>query len=331
MVDYFYGSARVRALETELLGREALLHLTETATVNDAYALLEELGFSVESDQRQSQREAMLSMRLTRVYHEIAELTEEHPCAAFALWRYPYDCNNLKAAIKCFLRNRSCDGLLSSLGTVSEADATAAVQTDCFDLFPAQMAQAAADAVRLYAKTKNPQQIDLLLDKACYADMLDAAEQSGVAYAVELIKAKIDYANLVMCVRVMRMNSGEAGRALLYDALLDGGTLSFDFLMGLYDMEERQLWERLLYTDYKRFSEAVGSVHPTLTVIECCADNAWMEKVKTAKFVACGPEVLIGYLLGVECEVRNLRVILAGKEAGLASQTVWERVRDSYV
>ena len=331
MFDYFYSSARVRALEVGLLGREAMLRLSESASLREAYAMLEELGWTVKSKDGQYLREEMLENRLTSAYREILELTEGIDTRIFALWRYPYDCNNLKGAIKCFARDLPCEGLLSALGTVEAQNAVSAVRDANFDAFPTHMAQAASEAISSYAKTKNPQMIDLLLDRACYLDMLEAAEESGVEYAAALVRAKIDLINLVTCVRVMRMNQGEAGRSLLCDALLLGGTLSESFLMELYDMEERQLWERLLYTDYKSFSEAVGSHSPTLTVVERSADNAWMEKIKEAKFISCGPEVLIGFLLGVECEVRNLRVILAGLAAGISGDTVRERVRESYV
>ena len=47
--------------------------------------------------------------------------------------------------------------------------------------------------------------------------------------------------------------------------------------------------------------------------------------------VPYGPPPLIGYLLGSEYEVRNLRILLAGLEAGLPAATLRERMRESYV
>lgn len=276
-------------------------------------------------------RDAGLLARLSGAYREIKQLTEEKNTAVFDLWRYPYDCNNVKAAIKCFIRGIDPVAMLLDFGTVSIDEIQKAVRSNDFSALPSHMQAAAGEAVKIYSKTRNPQQIDFMLDRACYMDMLDAAEKSGVEYAVKLVKSKIDLINLAICVRALRMQSGEAGKTLLSDALLDGGTLDHAFLLELYAMEERQLWERLLYTDYKRFAEAISTQTPTLTEVERAADNAFMELVREAKFIACGPEVLIGYLLGVECEVRNLRIILAGKAAGLNAETVMERIRESYV
>ena len=127
------------------------------------------------------------------------------------------------------------------------------------------------------------------------------------------------------------MRSGEAGALLLQEALLDGGTLSKNDVASLYQKEERQIWEHLLYTDYKGFAEMMTSNEPSLTEIERAADDFWMSFVRDARFIPCGAEVLVGYLCGVEYEVRNLRVLLAGKAAGLAGETVWERIREGYV
>ena len=53
-----------------------------------------------------------------------------------------------------------------------------------------------------------------------------------------------------------------------------------------------------------------------------------MDNFFSLQTLAC---VLIGYLLGSEYEVRNLRILLAGLEAGLPAATLRERMRESYV
>ena len=56
-----------------------------------------------------------------------------------------------------------------------------------------------------------------------------------------------------------------------------------------------------------------------------------MQRIREARLIPYGAPPLIGYLLGSEYEVRNLRIVLAGVEAGLPMQTVRERIRESYV
>ena len=61
------------------------------------------------------------------------------------------------------------------------------------------------------------------------------------------------------------------------------------------------------------------------------ADNLWLDKAKSAKRVTFGAPVLVGYIAALEYEVKNLRIIIAGKDAGLPAQTIKERMRASYV
>ncbi len=331
MSDYFYSSARVRALETAIVGAEALVRLAQATSAEAAYAQLAEYGITVRRDPsgRAEVEETLLS-RLRAAYAELETLIAEQDPRAVMLWRYPYDCNNLKAAIKGFLREIDPLPMTFDFGTVPTEEVCRAVRTKDFSSLPHVLSRGAEEALAVYARTKDPQRIDLTLDRACYREMLDAAEQSGVAFAVRLVKARIDLVNIITCIRVMRMNCGSAGELLLAEALLEGGVLPRDLFEALFHMEERQALERLLYTDYKTFAESI-SAGDGLGAIERAADNAFMAIVREARFVACGPEVLVGYLLGVECEVRNLRVILSGLASGLASDILMERIRDSYV
>lgn len=329
MADYLYSSARIRALENQLLGADRVNRLCDTGSVENAISLLKEWGVEIRRDtDGKFLREATILGRLRAAYTEIAGMADE---PLFDLWRYPYDCNNLKAALKCFARGIEPDEMLFDFGTVDAETLKQAVRTRDFTAFPPFFATAADEAASAYAKTKNPQQIDLILDKACYAGMLAAAEKSGSDYTLGLVRAKIDLVNLVMCVRVLRMKSGEAGRLFLNESLISGGLLGTDFCAELYTRGEKGMWERLLYSEYAKFATAVQESDRSLTAIERFADDTWMELAKAAKFIPFGTEVLTGYLIAAEYEARNLRIALAGTEAGLAADTIRERIRDSYV
>ena len=72
-------------------------------------------------------------------------------------------------------------------------------------------------------------------------------------------------------------------------------------------------------------------IERTLAAVEKNADDRYMEFIRTAKFVPFGAEVPIGYLAGLDASVRNLRILLAGKAAGLSADTIRGRIRNSYV
>jgi len=60
-------------------------------------------------------------------------------------------------------------------------------------------------------------------------------------------------------------------------------------------------------------------------------DNKLMQHVKSAKYVSFGIEPLVGYLIAKENEIKIARIIMAGKLAGIPSEQLRERMRETYV
>lgn len=328
MADYIYGSAHVRALEAAIVNGDRIARLIDTKNLDEAYAQLAEYGVSMERDSESGRikREETLLAILKKAYGVIEELAPDS--RALRLWLYPYDCNNVKAAIKCSVRGIDPRPMLFDFGTVNVDEILSMVEKGNFDGLSPAMRMAAGEAIALYAKTKNPQLIDLTLDKACYRDMLFAAVESGDDFSLRLVRTKIDLTNVLTVIRILRMKSGEAGKALMAEAFLEGGQLSRTSLFG---KTEEALWEELRYTSYERFVRSATEGNESLSGIERAADDFVMEIVKETKFIPVGMEVMIAFLLAHEYEVKNLRIVLAGKEAGLSPSVIRERIRKSYV
>ncbi|MBQ8416092.1 MAG: V-type ATPase subunit [Clostridia bacterium] len=328
MADYLYGSANLRARESAIVSGDRIARLADAKTIDEAYAQLSEYGVFIERDPESGKilREETLLAILKKAYETTQELAPDSE--ALRLWLYPYDCNNLKAAIKCSVRGIDPRSMLFDFGTVKAEEIVSMVETGNFEGVPDAMQGAAAEAIALYARTQNPQLIDLVLDKACYRDMLSCATASGDSFTQRLVRAKIDLTNVMTTVRILRMNSGEAGKALMEDAFIEGGRLLRTELFGV---SEEALWERLRYTEYASFADAVLTGNGSLSSIECSLDDFIMEIVKETKFIPVGLEVMVAFLLAHEYEVKNLRIVLAGKEAGLSPSVIRERIRKSYV
>ena len=69
----------------------------------------------------------------------------------------------------------------------------------------------------------------------------------------------------------------------------------------------------------------------SLTDFEKLCDDAVLHQVATAKQVPFGPEVLIAYVAAKETEFTAVRIIMAGRIAGLKPDVIRERLRESYV
>ena len=323
--DYMYGSARVRALESGIVGADRLNRLIEADSSAQIMAMLSELGFDAEA---QDSREDVLLAALSKAYAEVDSMSDGRKLSDFL--RYLYDCNNIKSIIKCHRRGVEPDGLLFyDLGTLDADAARAAFSDKDYSAYPKNMARAIPVAEQTLAATGKPQSVDLILDRACYADMLEAAERTGVEYAVRLVKAKIDLTNVIICLRVLRMKLSEAALPTLYEAMLSGGTLTEDIFVRTLSEGEGYLSERLSYTDYARIALMLEG--GSFAELEKACDDVWMELARSAKYVPFGAEVLIGYLIAVEYSVKNIRIILASKDASLSAESIRERLRYSYV
>lgn len=333
--EYVYSSARVRSLEGSIVGRERLEHMTEAKSTAEIIAMLPEYGFELVfregsdgRDMSEIMREDTLLSVLKKSYSDIDGMINSAHVLDFM--RYQYDCNNIKAVIKCNARGVDAASMLIDLGTVRADMIPELIAKKDYSPFPENMAKAAEEAIEAFNKTLDPQQVDLIMDRACFADMYDSARKSGVDYIVRLVRTKIDLVNIITCIRVIRMKFGARGADFLREALLDGGTIEKTFFAEGYEGGEQRLFELLGRTEYAKFADRTGAGEK-LSVIERVADDTWMEVARTAKYVPFGIPVLVGYMAALEYEVKNIRIVMAGKDAGLAPDVIRERLRASYV
>ena len=328
---YMYGSARIRALENQLIGGERLERLLNAGSLNRCVELMREMGVTVIVDEETGAllREETLERRLKQAYTEVLQLSED--AAFLRLWLFPYDCNNIKALIKCRYREISPQGMLFDFGTVPSEQLTEILHRGSENTLPPPFGAAAEEAAHALAATANPQTVDLILDAACWRAMLEEAKKSGVRFAVKLVQQRIDLINLLTCLRRMRMSAGAVREVLPRELLLEGGTLSYEELSALSEEGESHFLKRLEYTPYEKFSNRVNAEGFPVGQMEREAENFFLEAVREARMIPFGAEPILGYLLAVEYEVKNLRILLSGYGIGLSKETVRERMRGSYV
>ncbi len=326
--EYMYSSARLRSKETALASREQLMRLVDADGNAAVAAALTELGFDVKYN---SHGELLREETLLSVLAQGFECVSEMECAECVRFlRYRYDCNNIKAIIKCSARGISADSMLLPLGSVSVAAAKAAFEGGDYSAYPEGLASAAPEAREAFANTGDPQRIDFILDRACYADMLACAQRSGVELSYSLVRQEIDLLNIKMAVRLMRMRLGVRLSGLFSEVYLEGGDLTRELFSEALEGGESVLADLLRYGKYGALSDMLAD-GADLAAIEKKTEDMIMTAAKGARFVPFGAEVAVGYIMALEYEVKNIRIILAGKSAGLAPETIRERLRESYV
>ncbi len=332
--DYLYGSARVRAMEGRLPGKEKLDRMMEAKSTAEIVAMLPDLGFTLkyagEDKTGEFLREETLLGFLQDGYAELDRMDGGRGLCSFL--RYPYDCNNIKAVIKCAFRGIEPDGMLfDRVGTLGlEAVKDAFARKD-YGAFSPEIASAIPEAEECFSKTGNPQTVDLIIDRACFADMLNAARSTGVPYAVELVETRIDLLNIMSAIRLLRMKVGANAKGFFEEVFLEGGVFSFAELWEAMGEGESYLAEKLSFGRYSAMSPLLESGQTPMNILERRSDEIWLSVAEKSKFAPFGAEVLIGYAVALEYTVKNIRILLAGKDAGLAPDVIRERLRKSDV
>lgn len=311
--DFMYASARVSVFETRLLTREKYMQLIDAASEKDAVSLLGDACTPVYTDGA-FDIEATLEGLVDTAFSEVAKSIPD--AKLFDFMRYEFDANNLKAAIKAKVGGMEADGMLFACGTVAPTAAVEAVESGNFAAFPKHMAAAAPKAIEAYAATRDPQRIDLTIDRAAFADMLDAAAADKTL--TEAVKLRIDAINVQSAVRML-----DAGKAAgLSAVLLEGGNLPVKTFM----VADRAALAAALDEKDAKVAVLLADADASLAEIGRATEKLLGEKTG-AQFVPFGLAKIYAYLSAVLAEAKNLRIIFALRAAHAGRDTILQNIR----
>lgn len=325
--DYLYACARIRSLEASLVGKEQFRTLLTSATANDVIAALQEAaGISLTATGGEVDTEAAL---LSILKQGVATVAASVPDPAIThLVEFPYDCHNIKAYLKCSYRGLDPTALFIDAGSVPTKALIAALESGDTAALPQHMAATIPTAQEAYAKTADPREIDFLLDCALYADLAEAA--SGLPFAETLVGARADLTNCIICLRVLRGQNPDTAQPLFHKSMLPAGSLNADFFTVAFAEGEAAFLAAL--AKKTPYGAVVADADKcTLAEIEKRADDHITALLQGVKYLPFGAEIPLSYLYALEGAVKNLRILLSGKRAGLDSDTLKARVRESYV
>lgn len=328
---YMFSSARIRAMETRMLSAEACERFIGADTAEDILESLGDFGCRIVMTEGMGgarvDREASIMTMLEDAFREVREMLPSPDAVSFL--QYKYDCNNIKSLLKCRVRGVEPTGMLSGAGSVALKALTDAVEAGDYSPLPPHMAAAAAEALETCLRTSNTQCIDLILDRACFADMAETAAASGVPFARHYVERLCDLTNAAMALRVVRMGGDSVGR-LLDEALLEGGTLAPRCWADAAGQGETAVWALIAGSEIAELGRRAG-VSSSLAEVERASDACMMQLIRSVRWLPFGAELATAYLAGLELGIKNVRIIMAGKDAHLDAETIRSRMRDMYV
>ena len=323
--DYLCLSAMLRAREARMLGNERAQRMLEAPSFEEAAKQLSDCGYEDMSQMSAGQIEEMLAKRRDAVFGEMARLAPDPDVVD--LFRVKYDYHNAKTLIKAEAMGVKPERLLSGAGRVSVEKLCAAYGEGRFGDLPGALGHALEEAKAVLSRTANPQLADFVLDKACYGEMQQLAEESGEPFLQRYAALLTDSTNLKSAVRTFRMGKDAA---FLHSVILPGGSVSAERITSASDKDAVAALFQNSPLEKAAALGAEAAEGGSMTAFELACDNAVNGFLRDAKLVGYGCEPLCAYLAAVEGETTAVRMILTGRLAGIAPETIRERLRDLY-
>lgn len=323
---YLYLSAMLRAREAKMLTREKAERMIDMASFDEAAKMLADCGYEDYSGMNAKQVDNALAERRAEIFAELVRMSPNPETVE--VFRMKYDYHNAKTLIKAEAAALEREDLLSSSGRVPVQTLIKSFTEEKFTGVPPVLADAIVQAKSVLARTANPQLADFALDKAYFTELLKAARELDSDFLTGYARILIDSANLRSAVRTMRM-----GKDLdfLKLALVPGGGIDAGRIAASSSSGETlaALFTNTLLAEAAALG-AEAAKGGRMTDFELACDNAVTAYLTRARLVAFGEAPVIAYLAAVEGEITAVRMILTGFLAGIAPDTIRERLREFY-
>ncbi|MGN0658672.1 MAG: V-type ATPase subunit [Emergencia sp.] len=328
--EYTFADAYIGSFVKNLMSRQDLMRLASCKDLQAAENILQEFGYGEAKEIHEGDIEAFIRREQNKLFDLIYDTLPERKELAMCL--YPYDYHNVKVCLKSeFLGTTPSEDLLVSTGDIDWKKVVAMVRDRNYMFMPVNMKNAIIEATDLFSRSGDPQEIDIILDRACYEDMIEAAEASGEEFLIGIVRLRIDLMNLKTFVRLRQIRKPWS---FFQKVFLPGGNISEQFFISSYEEPYAQLADKLAPYGLREVMAEGGrelKEKGDFCLFEKLCEDKMMEFNKKAKYESFGIVPIAGYWYAKEVEIDNLRIILTGIMIGSSPEKIGERLREPYV
>lgn len=323
--DYAFSSTRIRLMERQLLSAAFLERLVQAESLEETLRILQETRYGDALRNTTSFEEA-LNQVFAEQLKELDALIEDEDLRQLLFLKY--DVHNIKVLLKEHYTQQNLRHLLYPYGTVFVPDVELWMDSPLKNPQETILQRAIAQAQEVEKQTGDLQRVDFVIDQAYFEAMAQLAKNFRTDFFTGYVAGYADFTNLLSLLRVRR-EEGEKNR--LHEAFVAGGKLSnAELLQHFHDTEDNL--ESLLRSAHvtDALTQSFQSYRDTHSVplLERARDHYIYHAALEGGKALYGPEVLYAYLLRLEIEQQNLRIILGAKRAGVQADAIRERIRD---
>ncbi|HHX88121.1 MAG TPA: V-type ATP synthase subunit C [Firmicutes bacterium] len=328
---YAYAVGRVRVLETRLLDKGKFDRMLEATSAGEVLKVLAETSYSSYLAELTGayEFETILRKEMANVLADFEKMSPQPELVA--LIALSYDLHNLKVLFKNKYLGVENTDILFPAGAIPLHRLKYAVEDENFREFPEVLRRAGEQILDEFVVSRDPQLIDLYLDRALFELRLTSAQKARSGFLEGLFQRQVDLLNLNTFLRVKKMGRS---KDFLKQALLPGGLIAGELLLELLDESLEELISRLSTTRYSAVSgEGIREWMDTGTAtrLEKLSDDFITAYLQRGRHSPFGLEPLIGYLWAKQVEIKNIRLVMVGKINGLPTEAIRERLRNVYL
>lgn len=327
---YTQAVARLRVLEKRLLNKVVIERMMDSTSVEDVLKILQESEYAsfMVDVKRAEDYNILLKEELKRIYSLMYEISPNP--AIVDIMSLKYDYHNIKVMLKARALEKDFSHMLIPVGTVDLGKLKQYITDMEYKELNPKMREAIIEVEKVYKELKDPQKIDIIIDKYMYIDMLARAKETKIDFIINYVKRIIDFSNIKSIIRVKKQ---EKDVNFLKEVILTGGDIAEDILIKAFNEPIENMATKF---SSSRYGEVVGLglaeyiKTGKLSVFEKASENFIMKDLKPAKYVAFGPDPIFAYIAAKETEIKIIRIIMVGKLNNVQTGIIKERVRDVY-
>ncbi len=339
IANYAYSNSRIQVMSSRIIPEEKLKEMIEASSLAEVVAALEPTDYSPYLHEMMEERSEAIERALNRhtadSYREVATMVPMNLKSVLAVLLRKWDVYNIKLILRGVYAERSPDEIRADLVPVGELApskigelAEARSLEELVSNLDGTPYSRLAESLQLFDQTRNLTVLEARLDNILYEDawkdMTSKPLDENLLALKNYLATNIDVVNLKLLFRAKK-DGLTAGSIESY--LVKGGGLQESLIKSILEvdtvdnvvaaLEGTKYYQPVLgaVPEY----ESTGSVLP----IELALDGYLVRVGKNISITqpfGIGPA--IGYLSMKEMEIRNVRTLARGIEAGLSPDEI---------
>lgn len=325
-VDYAQAVVLARIYEKRLINKAKFDRMIDAPDAHECFKIL------MDSDYSKSANNVfdvygyveLLNQELVSLRNTARELLDDEKL--FEIMTLKYEYHNLKVIAKSKYSDKDLTEKFISSKISNPFLMLAQVQADKYSNIKDEYARALKEAFTEYERTREPQFLDIVIDRHYFEHMTKLAEEVNIEYFTKYVQAEIDFYNVVSLVRMQKM-----GKTQLFadKVLIDNGSIKKTKLLSLLQADTDKLINELKMEtigDYVRKGLEQYKKNGLISGLEHQKREFLKNLNIDARFIAFGPEPIVAYILSKEEEIEKVRFIIVAKLNNINPEKIRERL-----